>query len=77
VIVNANFDDYYPLRLCSQLRSLERTLFLPILIITEQGCLRIGEGKDVGDGLQRIDDALLRIGAAVDEQDLSGLVGAA
>ncbi|ARQ57843.1 MULTISPECIES: PleD family two-component system response regulator [Rhizobium] len=37
VIVNANFDDYDPLRLCSQLRSLERTRFLPILIITEQG----------------------------------------
>ncbi|TAZ18617.1 PleD family two-component system response regulator [Rhizobium ruizarguesonis] len=36
VIVNANFDDYDPLRLCSQLRSLERTRFLPILIITEQ-----------------------------------------
>jgi two-component system cell cycle response regulator len=25
VIVNSNFDDYDPLRLCSQLRSLERT----------------------------------------------------
>ena len=37
VIVSANFDDYDPLRLCSQLRSLERTRFLPILIITEQG----------------------------------------
>jgi len=37
VIVNANFDNYDPLRLCSQLRSLERTRFLPILIITEQG----------------------------------------
>jgi two-component system cell cycle response regulator len=37
VIVNANFDDYDPLRLCSQLRSLERTRFLPILLITEQG----------------------------------------
>jgi len=37
VIVNSNFDDYDPLRLCSQLRSLERTRFLPILLITEQG----------------------------------------
>jgi two-component system cell cycle response regulator len=37
VIVNSNIDDYDPLRLCSQLRSLERTRFLPILIITEQG----------------------------------------
>lgn len=37
VIVNANFEDYDPLRLCSQLRSLERTRFLPILLIAEQG----------------------------------------
>jgi two-component system cell cycle response regulator len=37
VIVNANLEDYDPLRLCSQLRSLERTRFLPILIIVEQG----------------------------------------
>ncbi|MBW9053230.1 PleD family two-component system response regulator [Rhizobium mesosinicum] len=37
VIVNANFDEYDPLRLCSQFRSLERTRFLPILIVTEQG----------------------------------------
>lgn len=37
VIVNANFDEYDPLRLCSQLRSLERTRFLPILLIAEQG----------------------------------------
>lgn len=37
VIVNSNFDDYDPLRLCSQLRSLERTRFLPVLLIAEQG----------------------------------------
>ena len=37
VIVNANFEDYDPLRLCSQLRSLERTRYIPILLITEQG----------------------------------------
>ena len=37
VIVNSNFDDYDPLRLCSQLRSLERTRYLPILLIAEQG----------------------------------------
>jgi two-component system cell cycle response regulator len=37
VIVNCNLDDYDPLRLCSQLRSLERTRFIPILLITEQG----------------------------------------
>lgn len=37
VIVNGNLDDYDPLRLCSQLRSLERTRFIPILLITEHG----------------------------------------
>ncbi|MBB4570549.1 PleD family two-component system response regulator [Rhizobium leucaenae] len=37
VVVNSNFDDYDPLRLCSQLRSLERTRFLPVLLVTEQG----------------------------------------
>jgi two-component system, cell cycle response regulator len=37
VIVNANFEDYDPLRLCSQLRSLERTRFLPILLAAEVG----------------------------------------
>lgn len=37
VIVNANFTEYDPLRLCSQLRSLERTRYLPILLITDQG----------------------------------------
>ncbi len=37
VIVNGNFEDYDPLRLCSQLRSLERTRFVPVLLITEQG----------------------------------------
>ncbi|MCF3643256.1 response regulator, partial [Rhizobium sp. TRM95111] len=37
VIVNANFEDYDPLRLCSQLRSLERTRYLPVLLIAEQG----------------------------------------
>ncbi|HBT67857.1 MAG TPA: PleD family two-component system response regulator [Agrobacterium sp.] len=37
VIVNSNFEDYDPLRLCSQLRSLERTRFLPLLLVAEQG----------------------------------------
>ena len=37
VIVNANFEDYDPLRLCSQLRTLERTRFLPVLLVVEQG----------------------------------------
>lgn len=37
IIVNTNFDDYDPLRLCSQLRSLERTRFIPVLLMTDQG----------------------------------------
>jgi two-component system cell cycle response regulator len=37
VIVNSNFDDYDPLRLCSQLRSLERSRFIPILLVVDQG----------------------------------------
>ncbi|MGG2477899.1 PleD family two-component system response regulator, partial [Rhizobium sp. BR5] len=37
VIVNSNFEDYDPLRLCSQFRSLERTRFLPLLLVAEQG----------------------------------------
>jgi two-component system cell cycle response regulator len=37
VIVNAAVDEYDPLRLCSQLRSLERTRFLPVLLVTELG----------------------------------------
>ncbi|WP_313617822.1 PleD family two-component system response regulator [Agrobacterium sp.] len=37
VLVSATLDDYDPLRLCSQLRSLDRTRFLPVLLIAEQG----------------------------------------
>lgn len=37
VIVNTNFDDYDPLRLCSQLRSLERSRFIPVLLVVDEG----------------------------------------
>lgn len=37
VIVSSALDGYDPLRLCSQLRSLERTRFIPMLIVAEQG----------------------------------------
>ncbi|MCJ8508375.1 PleD family two-component system response regulator [Rhizobium lemnae] len=37
VIINDNIEEYDPLRLCSQLRLLERTRFLPLLLITESG----------------------------------------
>jgi two-component system cell cycle response regulator len=37
VIVNGNSSEYDPLRLCSQLRSLERTRFIPLLLVTDLG----------------------------------------
>ena len=37
VLVSTTFSEYDPLRLCSQLRSLERTRFVPLLLICEQG----------------------------------------
>lgn len=37
VIVSSNLAGFDPLRLCSQLRSLERTRFLPIILIAEPG----------------------------------------
>lgn len=37
IIVSSALDDYDPLRLCSQLRSLERTRFIPVLVVAEQG----------------------------------------
>ncbi len=37
VIVNGSLEDYDPLRLCSQLRSLERTRFIPMLFIADHG----------------------------------------
>lgn len=37
VIINNNIEDYDPLRLCSQLRLLERTRFLPLLLVAEAG----------------------------------------
>jgi two-component system cell cycle response regulator len=37
IIVSSALEDYDPLRLCSQLRSLERTRFIPVLVVAEQG----------------------------------------
>ncbi|MCM2292194.1 PleD family two-component system response regulator [Allorhizobium sp. BGMRC 0089] len=37
VVVNAALQDYDPLRLCSQLRSVERTRFIPVLMMAEAG----------------------------------------
>ena len=64
VIVTTGLSGYDPLRLCSQLRSLDRTRFLPIILIAEAGeedlVLR---GLDLG-----VNDFLLR---PVDEQELT------
>ena len=37
VIISSLQEDYDPLRLCSQIRSLERTRFIPVLVLAEQG----------------------------------------
>lgn len=37
ILVSTNFSNYDPLRLCSQLRSLDRTRFIPILLVSDQG----------------------------------------
>ena len=37
ILVSTGFADFDPLRLCSQLRSLDRTRFLPIILLAEQG----------------------------------------
>ena len=56
IIVNSNFDDYDPLRLCSQIRSLERSRFIPVLLIVDAG----GEGMVVRALELGINDYILR-----------------
>ncbi|HUG62784.1 MAG TPA: PleD family two-component system response regulator [Methylomirabilota bacterium] len=56
VIVNIQLADYDALRLCSQLRSLERTRLLPILLIAEpEDNARLLHGLDLG-----VNDYLVR-----------------
>ncbi len=56
LIVSLNLQDYDGLRLCSQLRSLERTRHLPILIIIEpHDTARLLRGLDMG-----VNDYLMR-----------------
>ena len=63
VIVNISLTDYDALRLCSQLRSLERTRMLPILLVTEpEDTGRLMRGLDLG-----VNDYLVR---PVDRQEL-------
>lgn len=56
VMVSLGLADFDPLRLCSQIRSLDRTRSLPILIITEpEDDARLLRGLDIG-----VNDYLLR-----------------
>jgi two-component system cell cycle response regulator len=61
VMISTGFADYDPLRICSQLRSLDRTRFLPVMLIADQGeDDRIARGLDLGvnDYVMRPVDAL-------------------
>ncbi len=63
VIVSTSFTDFDPLRLCSQLRSLDRTRFLPIILLAEEGeDARLIRGLELG-----INDYLTR---PIDQQEL-------
>lgn len=64
VMVSTGFADFDPLRLCSQLRSLDRTRFLPIILLADDGEEdRIIRGLELG-----INDYLIR---PIDQQELT------
>jgi two-component system cell cycle response regulator len=64
VMISTAFADFDPLRLCSQLRSLDRTRFLPIILLAEADEEeRIIRGLDLG-----INDYLMR---PIDQQELT------
>src|SRR5690606_22770827 len=64
VIVSTGFAEFDPLRLCSQLRSLDRTRFVPIILLAEEGeDDRIVRGLELG-----INDYLIR---PIDRQELT------
>ncbi|MEX0409212.1 PleD family two-component system response regulator [Aquibium sp. LZ166] len=63
VVISTGFAEFDPLRLCSQLRSLDRTRFLPIILIAEMGeDERIVRALELG-----VNDYIVR---PVDEQEL-------
>ncbi len=63
VIVSSGFASLDPLRLCSQLRSLDRTRFLPIILVVEEGeDDRVIRGLELG-----INDFLVR---PIDQQEM-------
>ncbi|TIM66541.1 MAG: PleD family two-component system response regulator, partial [Mesorhizobium sp.] len=64
VMISTGFADFDPLRLCSQLRSLDRTRFVPIILLAEQGEEgRIVRGLELG-----INDYLMR---PIDQHELT------
>jgi two-component system, cell cycle response regulator len=63
VLLSTNFANFDPLRICSQLRSLDRTRFLPILLLADQGeDERIARALELG-----VNDYVIR---PVDPQEL-------
>lgn len=63
VVISTALTDFDPLRLCSQLRSIDRTRFLPIVLLAEEGeDDRIIRGLELG-----INDYLVR---PIDQQEL-------
>lgn len=63
IIISTAFHDYDPLRLCSQLRTLDRTRFVPIMLIADHGeDERLVRGLELG-----VNDYLVR---PVDQQEL-------
>ncbi|MDH6229486.1 two-component system cell cycle response regulator [Mesorhizobium soli] len=64
VVISTALTDFDPLRLCSQLRSLDRTRFLPIVLLAE-----LGEEERIIRGLELgINDYLVR---PIDQQELT------
>jgi two-component system cell cycle response regulator len=64
IIASARFDNFDPLRLCSQLRSLDRTRLVPVILIVENGeDDLVTRAFDLG-----VNDYLVR---PVDEQELT------
>jgi two-component system cell cycle response regulator len=64
VLVSTAFSNFDALRLCSQLRSLDRTRFLPIMLLADEGDeSRILRGLELG-----INDYLIR---PIDQQELT------
>ncbi len=63
IIVSTAFSDYDPLRLCSQLRTLDRTRFVPIMLLADQGeDARLARGLELG-----VNDYLVR---PIDQHEL-------